>query len=71
MPSDVLIPVAEYVRMSTEHQQYSLDNQRAAIQSYAERAGTTVVISNTHSSRCVPCIGLLPESKFLGHQYER
>jgi DNA invertase Pin-like site-specific DNA recombinase len=30
-----LIPAAEYVRMSTEHQQYSTDIQAAAIRSYA------------------------------------
>ena len=31
------IRAAEYVRMSTEHQQYSTENQRQAIQQYAER----------------------------------
>lgn len=30
------IPAAQYLRMSTEHQQYSLENQAAAIQKYAE-----------------------------------
>ena len=35
MTSD-LVPVAQYLRMSTEHQQYSLENQAAAIQKYAE-----------------------------------
>jgi DNA invertase Pin-like site-specific DNA recombinase len=30
------IPAAQYLRMSTEHQQYSLDNQSNAIQRYAE-----------------------------------
>ena len=29
------LPVAEYLRMSTEHQQYSLDNQHATIAAYA------------------------------------
>ena len=37
------IPVAQYLRMSTEHQQYSFDNQAAAIQKYAESRGFTVV----------------------------
>jgi DNA invertase Pin-like site-specific DNA recombinase len=32
MAADLLIPVAQYLRMSTEHQQYSLENQRLAIQ---------------------------------------
>ncbi len=34
-PHGTSIPAAEYVRMSTEHQQYSIDNQQAAIRSYA------------------------------------
>jgi DNA invertase Pin-like site-specific DNA recombinase len=28
---------AQYVRMSTEHQQYSIDNQKAAIEEYAQQ----------------------------------
>jgi DNA invertase Pin-like site-specific DNA recombinase len=31
-----LVPAAQYLRMSTEHQQYSMQNQAAAIQRYAE-----------------------------------
>ncbi len=34
---------AQYVRMSTEHQQYSTDNQSAAIRDYAERRGIEIV----------------------------
>src|SRR5436309_7644812 len=30
------IPAAQYLRMSTEHQQYSLQNQSATIETYAE-----------------------------------
>jgi DNA invertase Pin-like site-specific DNA recombinase len=37
------IPVAQYVRMSDEAQQYSVDNQKAAIQEYAFRHGFTIV----------------------------
>jgi DNA invertase Pin-like site-specific DNA recombinase len=43
MKSDALqlapsvIPAAQYVRMSYETQQYSIDNQKAAIQEYATR----------------------------------
>jgi len=37
------IPAAEYVRMSTEHQQYSTDNQTAAIHNYAERHGYNII----------------------------
>jgi DNA invertase Pin-like site-specific DNA recombinase len=32
----LLVPAAQYLRMSTEHQQYSLENQSTAIQTYAE-----------------------------------
>ena len=34
---------AEYVRMSTEHQQYSTHNQSAAIRDYADRRGIEIV----------------------------
>src|SRR5262249_1029877 len=34
---------AQYVRMSTEHQQYSIDNQREAIAAYARRHGYQIV----------------------------
>lgn len=37
------IPAAEYVRMSTEHQQYSTDNQTATIRRYAEQRGFRIV----------------------------
>lgn len=36
------IPAAQYLRMSTEHQQYSLANQAAAIAKYAEANGFIV-----------------------------
>jgi len=39
----ILIPAAQYLRMSTEHQQYSLENQSASIHKYAETHGFTVV----------------------------
>ena len=41
--TNLLIPAAQYLRMSTEHQQYSLENQSAAIQKYAESRGFEVV----------------------------
>jgi len=37
------IPAAEYVRMSTEHQQYSTDNQTIAIRNYAQRHGYNII----------------------------
>jgi DNA invertase Pin-like site-specific DNA recombinase len=40
-----LIPVAQYLRMSTEHQKYSLDNQVAANGEYAEKNGFMVIKS--------------------------
>ncbi len=33
------VRAAEYVRMSTEHQKYSTDNQGEAIRRYAEKRG--------------------------------
>ncbi len=43
MTTNQLIPAAQYVRMSTEHQQYSLENQSTAIRTYAESHGFEVV----------------------------
>ena len=36
---------AEYVRMSTEHQRYSTENQSDSIKRYAEQRGITIVRS--------------------------
>src|ERR1035438_7086554 len=33
---------AEYVRMSTDHQQYSTENQRDVIRQWAEKRGVTI-----------------------------
>lgn len=38
-----LIPAAQYVRMSDEAQQYSIENQKAAVQEYAARHGFVIV----------------------------
>ena len=38
-----LVRAAEYVRMSTEHQQYSTENQRDRIREYAVRRGLEIV----------------------------
>jgi DNA invertase Pin-like site-specific DNA recombinase len=43
MIANQVVPAAQYVRMSTEHQQYSLENQSTAIQRYAETQGFEVV----------------------------
>lgn len=37
------VPAAEYVRMSTEHQQYSTQNQGATIRNYARERGYEIV----------------------------
>ena len=37
------IPAAQYVRMSDDGQQYSIENQKAAIQQYAKQHGFVVV----------------------------
>lgn len=43
MTNDRQVPAAQYLRMSTEHQQYSLENQSAAIKKYAEQQGIEIV----------------------------
>ena len=42
-PPEERILAAEYVRMSTEHQKYSTDNQSAAIRRYAEKRKYDIV----------------------------
>src|SRR3546814_11789168 len=37
------VPAAQYIRMSTEHQRYSPDNQKAAIRSEERRVGKACV----------------------------
>ncbi|MFZ0738425.1 MAG: recombinase family protein [Candidatus Acidiferrales bacterium] len=51
MTADQTIPAAQYLRMSTEHQQYSLENQAAAIQRYAETNGFTVIQTYSDAAR--------------------
>jgi DNA invertase Pin-like site-specific DNA recombinase len=41
--SQPLVPAAQYLRMSTERQEYSFDTQIAAIESYAARFGFSVI----------------------------
>ena len=43
MPEAPRVRAAEYVRMSTEHQKYSTDNQAEAIRRYADRRGYEIV----------------------------
>lgn len=43
MTANSFVPAAQYLRMSTEHQQYSLENQSAAILRYADANGFSVL----------------------------
>ena len=43
MEAQALVPAAQYVRMSTESQEFSIANQEAVIQEYAHRQGLVVV----------------------------
>jgi len=49
--ASLLVPAAQYLRMSTEQQQYSLANQSIAIQKYAESHGFEVVHSYSDASK--------------------
>ena len=46
-----LVRAAEYVRMSTEHQQYSTENQHAAIARYADEHGMIIVRTFTDAGK--------------------
>lgn len=46
-----LIPAAQYVRMSTDLQQYSIENQKAAIERYAAQNGFVVVKTYADAGR--------------------
>jgi hypothetical protein len=51
MEAKPLLPVAQYVRMSTEDQQYSIANQEAAILTYAKSRGYVVVSTYADSGK--------------------
>lgn len=53
-------PAAEYVRMSTEHQRYSTDNQTAAISRYAEQRGFRIVRTYADEGRSGLTVGGRP-----------
>jgi DNA invertase Pin-like site-specific DNA recombinase len=50
-PESAPIPAAEYVRMSTEHQQYSTQNQQSVIRDYAQRRGMTIIRTYTDAGK--------------------
>jgi DNA invertase Pin-like site-specific DNA recombinase len=51
MSASSAIPAAQYLRMSTEHQQYSLDFQTAVNSAYAERHNFNIVITYTDAGK--------------------
>jgi len=51
MGATVPTPAAQYLRMSTEHQQYSLDNQQATIKRYADQQGLAVLQTYTDAAK--------------------
>jgi hypothetical protein len=53
MTDTIKLPAAQYLRMSTEHQQYSLDNQSDAIAKYAARASFRGCVRNETVNRCL------------------
>lgn len=55
-PSGELVRAAQYVRMSTEHQQYSIANQSAAILLFAAAHGMEIVRSYVDAGKSGVCI---------------
>jgi DNA invertase Pin-like site-specific DNA recombinase len=51
MTENRLIPAAQYLRMSTEHQQYSLENQSAKIGQYAVKHGFEIVCTYSDEAK--------------------
>ena len=49
--AEVLVPAAQYLRMSTDHQKYSLMNQSAAIGDYAAAHGFSIVRTYTDAGK--------------------
>lgn len=56
-PSNGKTPAAQYLRMSTEHQQYSPDNQAAAIRQYADEKGYDIIATYSDEGRSGVTIG--------------
>ena len=51
MEPDAAKPAAQYMRMSTEHQQYSTENQGDAIGEYAQKRGFRIVKTYTDKGK--------------------
>src|SRR5579864_2858580 len=65
------IPVAQYLRMSTEHQRYSLENQQSAIHKYAEDHGFSVVQTYADRARSGLVLRNRPVLRELLHDVTR
>ena len=49
-----LVPAAQYLRMSTDHQEYSLDNQADAIARYADERELSAGVRRSEAVAPVP-----------------
>lgn len=58
-----LLRAVEYVRMSTEHQQYSTENQADKIREYAARRGIEIVRTYTDAGKS----GLRTVDLYIGY----
>jgi DNA invertase Pin-like site-specific DNA recombinase len=65
------VPAAQYVRMSTEHQRYSTENQSGAIQQYAVRYGFEIVQTYSDKAKSGLSIDGRDALKQLLHDVER
>jgi len=59
------IPAAQYIRMSTEHQRFSPDNQRAANMAYAAANGYEIIATYQDSGKSGLTLKARPELKRL------
>ena len=59
------IPAAQYLRMSTEHQRFSLDNQRAVNMAYAADHGYEIIASYQDAGKSGLTLKARPELKRL------
>jgi hypothetical protein len=67
----VSIPSAQYLRRSTEHQQYSLENQQATIAQHADQHGFSVVQTYTDARTGVVLGRRIWPSSIVAGRYER
>jgi DNA invertase Pin-like site-specific DNA recombinase len=51
MDSNAQVPASQYLRMSTEHQRYSLENQSSAIEKYARHHGFSIIQTYSDAAR--------------------